>query len=84
MNNPQLQIAGSAQSIPLSDLLSTINSLSTSDCVALLKHLLNKHSISTVLGSPFSDFVLWQQVNQMSRQQLGDLLKVIAFRIPQD
>jgi hypothetical protein len=52
--------------------------------VALLKHLLNEQSISMVLGSPSSHFVLWQQINQMSRQQLGDLLKVIAFRISRE
>jgi hypothetical protein len=58
MNNSELQIAGSARSIPLSDLLASIDSLSASDRVALLKHLLNEQSISTVLGSPSSDFVL--------------------------
>jgi heme oxygenase len=82
--NKELQIAGTARPIPLTDLLASIDSLPASDRVALLNHLQTQQNFSTVLEHQLSDFGLWQQINQMSRQQLAEVLKVIAFRISRD
>ncbi|MDX2242279.1 MAG: hypothetical protein NW224_16465 [Leptolyngbyaceae cyanobacterium bins.302] len=85
MNRTELQIAATARrSIPLDEVLSSIASLSTEDRVALLKRLLQQYDFSTVIGTnqPIES-LLWQ-VNQMNRQQLGEILKVIAFRIARE
>jgi hypothetical protein len=81
MNKTELQIAVTNRTIPLTDLIARVDSLSTDDRVALLKHLLKEQSISAVFGYQSSDLAVFQQLNQMSSQQLGEALKVIAFRI---
>lgn len=85
MNKTELQIAGDTyRAIPLPDLLLSINALSTEDRVALLKHLTSQPSFSAVHGTNQPVESLIWQINQMNCQQLGELLKVIAFRIARE
>lgn len=85
MNRTELQIAANTRrAIPLDELLSSLDSLSTEDRVALLKQLLSQYDFSAVIetNQPIES-LLWQ-INQMNRQQLGEILKVVAFRLARE
>lgn len=85
MNRTELQIAATTRrAIPLDEILLSIEQLSTEDRVALLKQLLHQYDFSTVIGTNHPiESLLWQ-INQMNRQQLGEILKVISFRLTRE